>query len=156
MYPQGYRTYSLSLLWSSFKLIGVSFSFIIGPLVSLVDWPFHSHFSPAKNEVSAPRKVSILTSTTAVRVLSTFLGVPWPLVHSRFSTSYLQHLGWIITITPRPLYFNLTLFFSNDSPFHHVSFLFSIPAGPASPYRPILFGAGSPSAWGIRDGSPTL
>merc|ERR1711888_35917 len=84
VYPQGYRTYSLSLSWSSSKLIDVSFTFIIGPHVTLVDWPFHYHFSHAKNEVSAPRKVSILTSTTAVRVLSTFLGVPWPLVHPRF------------------------------------------------------------------------
>ena len=65
----------------------MSYSFIIGPPVSPVDWPFHYHFSHAKNEVSAPRKVSILTSTTAARVLSTFLGVPWPLVHFRFSTS---------------------------------------------------------------------
>ena len=53
----------------------MGFYLVIGPHASLVDWPFHYHFSLAENLVSAPRKVSILTRTTAVRVLSTLLGI---------------------------------------------------------------------------------
>ena len=45
--------------------------------------------------------------------------------------------------------FILILHFLSTPLFYSLFF----PAGPVSPYRPILFGAESPSAWGIRDGS---
>ena len=152
VYPHGYRTYSLSLSWSSHEPIAMGFYLVIGPHAPLVDWPFHYHFSLAENCVSAPRKVSILTRTTAVRVLSTLLGIPWTYLFHHLTTIYgmsnNSNSETSLFLTP----FIFILHFLSTPLFYSLFF----PAGPVSPYRPILFGAGSPSAWGIRDGSPTL
>ena len=138
--------------------------FIIGPLAPLVDWPFHSHFSHAKNlRFPLPEKCPfslVQRPFVFCQRFSVSLGLIYSTIRSQYS-------GCLITVTPRLLhFFNFSFFIISPYDFFyfsHFSFFifspynfFTFPAGPVSPYRLILLRAESPSAWGTRDGSPTL